>query len=62
MSKNLPKISDAEFEIMKVVWDKAPISTNDVIDSFKNNDKFDFYIKIISVFVHLFKKVIASPL
>lgn len=34
MSKNLPKISDAEFEIMKVVWDKAPISTNDVIDSF----------------------------
>ena len=35
MSKNLPKISDAEFEIMKVVWDKAPISTNDVIDSFK---------------------------
>ena len=40
MSKNLPKISDAEFEIMKVVWDKAPISTNDVIDSFKNNDKW----------------------
>ena len=29
MSKNLPKISDAEFEIMKVVWDKAPISTKD---------------------------------
>lgn len=25
---------------MKVVWDKAPISTNDVIDSFKNNDKW----------------------
>ena len=40
MSKNLPKISDAEFEIMKVVWDKAPISTNDVIDSIKNNDKW----------------------
>lgn len=27
----LPKISEAEYEIMKVVWEKAPISTNDII-------------------------------
>ena len=27
----LPQISEAEFEVMKVIWDKAPISTNDIV-------------------------------
>ena len=31
MSK-LPQISEAEFEVMKVVWKYAPISTNEVTD------------------------------
>lgn len=30
--KALPQISEAEFEVMKIVWKYAPISTNDVID------------------------------
>ncbi len=26
----LPQISDAEYEIMRVIWDKHPISTNEI--------------------------------
>ena len=28
----LPQISDAEFEVMKIVWKCAPISTNEITD------------------------------
>lgn len=28
--KPLPQISDGELEIMKIVWEQAPISTNDI--------------------------------
>ena len=27
---NLPQISEAEYEIMKIVWEDSPISTNDI--------------------------------
>ena len=30
--KKLPQISEAEYEVMKVVWNYAPISTNEVTD------------------------------
>lgn len=30
--KQLPQISDAELEVMKIIWDFAPISTNEVVD------------------------------
>lgn len=30
--RNLPQISEAEFEIMKVVWKHAPISTNEITE------------------------------
>ena len=29
---NLPPISEAEFEVMKIVWRHAPISTNEITD------------------------------
>lgn len=29
---NLPQISEAEFEVMKIVWKYAPISTNEITD------------------------------
>ena len=29
----LPQISEAEYEVMKVIWSKAPINTNEVTDS-----------------------------
>lgn len=28
----MPQISEAEYEVMKVVWEYAPISTNDVVE------------------------------
>lgn len=34
--KELPKISEAEYEIMRLIWDKHPISTNDVVAHFEN--------------------------
>lgn len=30
--KHLPQISEAEFEVMKIVWKHAPISTNEITD------------------------------
>lgn len=30
--RNLPQISEAEFEVMKIVWKHAPISTNDITE------------------------------
>lgn len=30
--KDLPQISEAEYEVMKVVWQKAPVSTNSVTE------------------------------
>ena len=28
----LPQISEAEYEVMKIIWKYAPISTNDITD------------------------------
>lgn len=30
--KKLPQISDAEFEVMTVIWGHAPVSTNDIVE------------------------------
>ena len=30
--KELPQISEAEFEVMKIVWKHAPISTNEITE------------------------------
>lgn len=30
--KQLPQISEAEYEVMKVIWKYAPVSTNDVTE------------------------------
>lgn len=38
--KNLPKISEAEYEVMKVVWEGAPISTNDVSLKLSNSTQW----------------------
>ena len=31
----LPQISEAEWVVMKVVWDKAPVTANEVVESLK---------------------------
>lgn len=30
--RNLPQISEAEFEVMKIVWKEAPINTNEITE------------------------------
>lgn len=30
--KSLPQISEAEFQVMKIVWNYAPINTNEITD------------------------------
>ncbi len=32
----LPQISDLELEVMKVLWEKHPLTSNDVIDHIKD--------------------------
>jgi len=46
MSK-LPQISEAEFEVMKVIWKYAPISTNEVTE--KLTQTTDWSPKTINV-------------
>ncbi|MFM9276529.1 BlaI/MecI/CopY family transcriptional regulator [Paenibacillus jiagnxiensis] len=36
----LPQISEAEFEVMKVIWGHAPISTNEVIEKLTKTSKW----------------------
>jgi BlaI family penicillinase repressor len=36
LKKKLPKIADSEWRIMKLLWQKAPQSANQIIDKLKN--------------------------
>ncbi|MBD5474210.1 MAG: BlaI/MecI/CopY family transcriptional regulator [Lachnospiraceae bacterium] len=38
--KALPQISEAEFEVMKIVWKHAPISTNEITDKLTQTTKW----------------------
>ena len=38
--KELPQISEAEFEVMKVIWKHAPISTNEITDRLTQTTKW----------------------
>jgi len=31
MAKNVPKISNSEWRLMKILWDKSPITANEVV-------------------------------
>ncbi|MBT2668048.1 penicillinase repressor BlaI [Bacillus sp. ISL-4] len=37
MEKNIPSISESEWEIMNVLWDKAPQTANDIIASLQES-------------------------
>ncbi|CAH0277032.1 MULTISPECIES: penicillinase repressor BlaI [Peribacillus] len=37
MEKNIPSISESEWEIMNVLWDKAPQTANDIIVSLQES-------------------------
>ena len=34
--KELPKISEAEWQVMKVLWDKSPLTANDIVEKLAN--------------------------
>ncbi|MGO0986671.1 BlaI/MecI/CopY family transcriptional regulator [Clostridioides difficile] len=38
--KKLPQISEAEYQVMKIVWQYAPISTNEVIEKLIKTSKW----------------------
>lgn len=38
--KALPQISEAEFEVMKIVWKHAPINTNEITDRLTKTTKW----------------------
>lgn len=38
--KALPQISEAEFEVMKLIWKYAPISTNEITDKLARTTKW----------------------
>lgn len=38
--KALPQISEAEFEVMKLIWKYAPISTNEITDKLTGTTKW----------------------
>lgn len=51
---NLPQISDAEFEVMNIIWKYAPISTNDIVEKLSNNK--DWHPKTIQTMLFRLEK------
>ena len=48
--KKVPKISEAEWEVMKVVWEKAPCAASQIIDSLTTVDS-TWHPKTIKTFL-----------
>ena len=46
--KHIPQISEAEYEVMKVIWKYAPISTNDITDKLLQTTSIQTLIKRLS--------------
>ena len=40
---SLPQISEAEFEVMKIVWKYAPISTNEITEKLTQISRYSNY-------------------
>lgn len=38
--KNIIQISEAEFKVMKIIWEKYPISTNDIVNILIKNTEW----------------------
>ena len=38
--RNLPRISEAELVVMKVVWEKAPVTANQVVNALENQRRW----------------------
>ncbi len=40
MTGELPKISDAEWQVMKVAWEKYPLTSSEIIEALKSKTKW----------------------
>lgn len=38
--ENRPKISDAEWQVMMVLWEKSPQTANDIVDKLENEQEW----------------------
>lgn len=38
---NLPQISEAEYEVMKVIWNNYPISTNEIVEEITKSKEWN---------------------
>ncbi|MBU5438104.1 BlaI/MecI/CopY family transcriptional regulator [Tissierella sp. MSJ-40] len=47
---NIPKISESELEIMKLLWKSSPLSSNEIIDSL--SDRTDWSSQTIKTFIN----------
>lgn len=41
MNENIPKISDAEWQVMKVLWKKSPLTAAEIIDKLQPETKWN---------------------
>ena len=39
--KALPQISEAEFQVMKIVWEHAPVSTNEIVEKLETTTSWN---------------------
>lgn len=46
----MPQISDAEWEVMKVIWERSPLTANEIIETLKNET--DWSPKTIRTLIH----------
>ena len=58
MTNQLPKISEAELEIMKVLWSSSPQTANEIIEELE--DAMDWKPKTITLINRLVQKEAVS--
>lgn len=39
--KSLPQISEAEYEVMRIIWQHAPISTNEIVEKLESTTSWN---------------------
>ncbi|WP_304943909.1 BlaI/MecI/CopY family transcriptional regulator, partial [Vallitalea guaymasensis] len=49
MKKNIPSISDSELEVMKLIWYKNPITSDEIINSL--SEKMSWNPQTIKTFI-----------
>lgn len=59
---DLPQISEAEFEVMKIVWKSAPINTNEITGQLSETEICNLWISAMILLLFAIKKILKSYL